>query len=134
MSVAAEGIVKTNPHVFLAEGEAPGAPGLSATRCQACGRYTLGRVQICSHCFSRKVEPIVAGQRGELVEYSIAHVPAGGLAAPYAIGLIRTDEGLTLFAPLEGSIEGLAPGMALRFVTVPRGNGAIGFGYAVRQP
>ncbi len=125
-----EGIVKTNPHVFLAEGEAPGAPGLSATRCLGCGRFTLGRVVICSHCFSRNVEPTVAGQQGELVEHSIAHVSAGGFQAPYPIGLVRTDEGLTLFAPLDGATDNLEPGMRVRFVTVARPGGAVGFAYS----
>lgn len=125
-------IVKTNPHVFYAEGEVPGAPGLSATHCRACGRHTLGRVPICSLCFSRDVEHVVAGRRGQLVEHSIAHHPAGGFKAPYAIGLVRTEEGMTLFAPLEGSVEGLAPGLPLYFVTVGRDGGAVGFAYTTQ--
>lgn len=125
-----EASVKTNPHVFFAAGEVDGAPGLSASHCRICGKFTLGRVPVCSHCFSRDVESVAAGRRATLVEHSVAHHPAGGFAAPYAIGLIRTEEGLTLFAPLEGSLEGLAPGNRLRFVTVPRDGGATGFAYA----
>jgi uncharacterized OB-fold protein len=120
---------KTNAHVFFVAGEAIGAPGLAVTRCQDCGKFTLGRVRVCSHCLSRSVDSVAAGQRAVLNEYSIAHHPAGGFAAPYAIGLVKTEEGITLFAPLEGDVEGLKPGIALRFVTVPREGGAVGFAY-----
>jgi len=123
-------VAKTNSYVFFVSGEAPGAPGLSATHCRVCRRHTLGRVRICGICFSRDVESVAAGQYAELMEYSIAHHAAGGFEAPYAIGLVRTQEGLTLFAPLEGSLQGLKRGLRLHFVTVPRSAGAVGFAYA----
>ena len=122
---------KTNPYLFAIEGEEAGAPGLKATRCRDCGRFTLGRVMICQHCFSRAVEPAIAGREATLVEHSIAHHPAGGFEAPYAIGLLRTAEGLTLFAPITGETSGLAPGRKLSFVTVPQGGGAVGFAYTL---
>ncbi len=121
---------KTNPHIFLVEGEAPGAPGIAATRCRACGAVTLGNVPVCSACLARATDFVAAGQRGSLVEFSIAHHPADGFEAPYAIGLVRTSEGLMLFAPLSGHPEGLRNGMKLRFETVPRPGGKIGFAYA----
>lgn len=121
--------LKTNAYVFFVAGEAIGAPGLSATRCDACGKFTLGKVRVCSHCLSRSVDSVAAGQHATLMEYSIAHVPAGGFAAPYAIGQVKTSEGMTLFAPLDGDVEGLKPGAPLRFVTVPRDGGAVGFAY-----
>ena len=89
----------------------------------------LGKVRVCSHCLSRSVDSVAAGQHATLMEYSIAHVPAGGFAAPYAIGQVKTSEGMTLFAPLDGDVEGLKPGAPLRFVTVPRDGGAVGFAY-----
>ncbi len=124
---------KTNPFLFTIEGEEAGPPGLRATRCRDCGKFTLGRVMICQHCFSRATEPVVAGQEATLVEHSIAHHPAGGFAAPYAIGLLRTSDGITLFAPISGDAQGLAPGRRLSFVTMPRPDGAIGFAYAPRK-
>lgn len=120
---------KTNPYLFNVEGEEGGAAGLRATRCRACTRFTLGRVMICAHCFSREVEPAVAGRTAKLVEYSIAHHPAGGFTAPYAIGLIQTGEELSLFAPIAGATDALRAGMSLRFITVPHDGGAVGFAY-----
>jgi uncharacterized OB-fold protein len=121
---------KTNPHLFFAEGEAPHAPGLRGARCGSCGKHTLGRVAICAHCLSRDVEVRAIGQDAELIEYSIARVPAGGFDAPYAIGQVRTSDGIVLFAPLVGATEGLAKGEPLRFALVEHDGGSIGFGYA----
>lgn len=122
---------KTNQHLFLIEGEAPGAPGLSATRCTACSAVTIARVPVCPVCFSRKVEPTVAGKTGEIVELSVTHHPAGGFAAPYVIALIRTSEQLTLFAPLDGPPASFKAGDKVRFTTVPRDDGSVGFAYAL---
>ncbi len=129
-AVTTGGQSKTNPHLFLIEEEATNAPGLRGARCRACGKHTLGRVPSCSHCFSVDVEELAIGQAAELIEFSIAHVPAGGFEAPYAIGQIRTSENLVLFAPLVGETEGLARGEPLSFTLVHHQSGAVGFGYA----
>ena len=121
--------MKTNPHVFLIAGEAENAPGLRAARCGQCGKFTLGRVMICSHCFSREVTEVAAGQEAELIEFSVAHVSAGGFEAPYAIGQLRTSEGMTLFAPLLGDAGELTPGTRVAFTTLDRGDGLLGFAF-----
>lgn len=126
-------VTKTNPYLFTIEGEEDAPPGLKVTRCRDCSRFTLGRVKICSLCFSRSVEAAVAGRTATLVEHSIAHHPAGGFEAPYAIGLLRTTEGLTLFAPIAGDVANLHPGSRLRFVNIPHSGGTIGFAYAPRE-
>jgi uncharacterized OB-fold protein len=120
---------KSNQYVFLLEGEAPGAPGLSATKC-GCGKYTLGKVPVCSHCFSRKVEHVAAGQRGTLTEFAIVRHSAAGFEAPYAIGSVTTSEGLTLMTPMQGAVESLKAGMPVKFSTVAREGGVVGFAYA----
>ena len=129
MTQASDSPTKTNPHVFLLAGEAEGAPGLRAAQCRDCGGFTPGRVSVCAHCLSRNVTEVAAGQSAHLVDFSIAHVPAGGFEAPYAIGQILTGEGMTLFAPLAGDLSLLAPGAALSFATIEHGDGQIGFAY-----
>lgn len=121
---------KTNPHLFFVDGEAAHAPGLRGARCRACGKHTLGRVHVCSHCFSSDVDVEAFGQKAELIEFSIAHVPAGGFDAPYVIGQIRTAENTVLFAPLVGRTEGLSRGEPLSFTLVHHDSGGVGFGYA----
>lgn len=120
---------KTNPHVFALDGEIQGPAGLRAVRCGSCGKHTQGRVAVCAHCFSQDVTPVSAGRSGVLIEFSIARVAAGGFEAPYAIGQIRTDDEMTLFAPLIGDPEGFIPGTRVRFALVEHPTGKIGFGY-----
>jgi hypothetical protein len=122
--------IKTNRHVFVLEDEVPGAPGLRAVRCRACRCHTLGRALICSHCFSRDVAPEAAGQRAELVEFAVSNHPAGGFSAPYAIGLICTEEGFALFAPLVGDPASFAHETLLRFTLLDRDDGTVAFAYA----
>lgn len=122
--------VKTNPHLFVVDGELPAAPGLRGAHCNSCGKATLGRVPVCCHCFSTEVEARALGQKAEMIEFSIAHVSAGGFEAPYAIAQICTDEGLILFAPLLGDTEGLVRGQRLEFQLASLPSGAVGFGYA----
>lgn len=129
MTTQADAPTKTNPHAFLLAGEAEGAPGLRAARCEACGAFTIGRVPACGTCFSRRVREVAAGRRARLVECATAHVPAGGFEAPYAIGQILTEEGLTLFAPLIGDPGDLGPGTPLDFALVDAGSGQTGFAY-----
>jgi len=121
---------KTNAFVFFSDGEAPGAPGLVATKCVLCNHHAIGRAPICAQCFSRKVEIIAAGQRAELVEFAIVHHSAAGFIAPYAIGAIKTAENITLMAPLEGDVARFKAGMPLRFCTIGRDGGSmIGFAF-----
>jgi uncharacterized OB-fold protein len=121
---------KTNPHVFLLTGEESGAPGLRAMHCRMCDQFTLGRVLVCEHCLSRALEPRAAGQTAELLEFAISEHPAGGFDAPYAIGMVRTREKLTLFSPLVGDPTDFERGMPLRFVLLDRDGGRVAFAYA----
>lgn len=121
--------IKTNSHIFLDPGESGGLPGLRCARCRDCGRFTLGRVLTCSHCFSNGVEEVAAGRQAQLIEFSIARHPAGGFEAPYAIGQIRTEEGMSLFAPLVGEIDGLVSGTPLEFALVEHQEGKVGFAF-----
>lgn len=122
--------VKSNAHVFLLEGEGVGAPGLRATCCRICGAYSLGRVMACSFCLSRELDSCAAGQKGEIIEYAMSDHPAGGFAAPYAIAMVRTSEGLTLISPLVGNPSLFARGAPLHFVLVDRDEAGVTFAYA----
>jgi uncharacterized OB-fold protein len=124
---------KTNPHVFVLKDELPNGPGLRAARCRSCGHHTQGRVMNCAYCFSVDIEALAAGQSAALIEYSIARVSAGGFDAPYAIGQIRTDEGMILFAPLVGNPQTFGPGERLRYVQVDHPTGVSGFAYELNE-
>lgn len=134
MSIAvSDSRTKTNRHVFLLAGEAPGAPGLRAVVCNSCGQFTLGRVWVCGYCLSRDLQTCAAGQQARLLEFAISHHPAGGFEAPYAIGMVQTREKLTVFSPLVGDPSRWVRGTDLRFVLLDRERGRVAFAYTVDE-
>ena len=129
MTPPAEPRTKTNAHLFFGKDEGQAAPGLVSARCNSCGRHTIARPLACIHCLSRDLETLSAGQDAEVIESSLVHHSAGGFTAPYVIAQVRTSEGLTLFSPILGGAEPMAPGHKLAFCLYDREDGALGFAY-----
>jgi len=126
---------KTNPALFYAEGEAPGAPGLKGARCPGCAQVVLLQPAACPRCGRRDLQPACIGQRATLGESAPVFHSADGFEAPYTIGLICTEEGPRTFAPIAGEPGVPLPvGQRLRFRLLPRDDGRIGFAYAPEQP
>jgi uncharacterized OB-fold protein len=122
--------VKTNPALFYADGEVEGGPGLKGTRCTACGTVVLQAVPVCPGCLGRAVAPACIGRRATLGLSSRVYHPADGFDAPYLIGQVETEEGPRTFAPILAPVDHpLQPGLALRFVLLPRSDGRVGFAY-----
>jgi uncharacterized OB-fold protein len=122
--------LKANPHLVFVEGEAPGAPGLKASRCAKCGTIVLLEMPVCPGCGARCMDTICAGMRGELRTASQVFHSADGFEAPYFIGEISTREGPRLFAPIIAPADArLVHGMQLEFVLVERKDGMLAFAY-----
>jgi uncharacterized OB-fold protein len=121
---------KTNPHLFYLEGEAPGAPGLRATRCGACGAVSMPAAMVCPSCEGRQLTAVGIGAQATLLHHSVVLHGADGFEAPYIVGLVRTEEGPTAFVPILGSDGAdLQTGSRLRFRTVSLGEDRVGFAY-----
>lgn len=121
---------KTNPTLFFAEGEAPGAPGLKGSHCQGCGQTVLLQVAACPRCGRRDLETVCIGQRATLGESAQVFHSADGFEAPYFIGLVRTQQGPSTFAPIAAKPDALLKvGMPLRFGLLARADGRVGFAY-----
>lgn len=78
---------------------------LLGIRCLDCGEVIFGRHPACLNCSSRKLEEITLTPRGELINYTILHVPPfegwkGPL--PYMIGEIRLPEGAEVMTRVVG--------------------------------
>ncbi|MCC7362826.1 MAG: Zn-ribbon domain-containing OB-fold protein [Dehalococcoidia bacterium] len=70
----------------------------------------------CPACGSRKVEVFAATGRGTLHSYVINHRPAPGFEAPYAIAVVKLDEGprlMTNIVDIEQTPEALVIDMPL---------------------
>lgn len=121
---------KTNPFLFYTAGEAPGAPGLRATRCDDCGTFSMPSALICPKCASRRLTSVGIGGSATLVYHSVVHHGADGFDAPYIVGFVRTEEGPTAFVPIVGSDGGdLHKGSRLRFDLLALPNDRVGFAY-----
>ena len=53
---------------------------------------------LCPACSSRDVEVFVASGRGTLLSYVINHRPHPSFESPYAIALVRLEEGPTMMS------------------------------------
>jgi len=125
---------KTNPNLFVLEGELPGGPGLRGTRCHACGQVVLLQVSACPRCAGRDLESACIGQRATLGESAEVFHSLDGFEAPYFIGMVHTEQGPATFAPIDAPPgTALQVGMSLTFKLIPRGEGRVGFAYALAE-
>lgn len=121
---------KTNPHLFYTGGEAPGAPGLRATRCETCGTISMPASMVCPKCEGRKLTPVGIGASASLLYHSVVLHGADGFDAPYIVGFVQTAEGPTAFVPIVGTDgSDLHSGSALRFRLLDLPDDRVGFAY-----
>lgn len=67
-------------------------------RCRDCGAIYFPPRPFCPECGSRDVEVFVASGRGSLLSYVINHRPHPSFDGPYAIAVVKLDEGPTLMS------------------------------------
>lgn len=88
-----------------------------AARCKSCGKLWIPPRQICSNCLSPELSWVQLKGTGELLTFTVVHVAPRtfGLETPYAVGIVRLDEGAALSGMIRGAQEaGLKIGMSLR--------------------
>lgn len=71
---------------------------LRLQRCRTCGEVYFPPRPLCPACSSRDVEVFVASGRGTLLSYVINHRPHPSFESPYAIALVRLEEGPTMMS------------------------------------
>lgn len=67
-------------------------------RCRDCGAIYFPPRPFCPECGSRDVEVFAASGRGSLLSYVINHRPHPSFDGPYAIAVVKLDEGPTLMS------------------------------------
>jgi uncharacterized protein len=75
---------------------------LIATRCEHCGTLAFPPAAACPHCWQRtglREEPLA--QPGTVAAYTVVHVPAEGIPAPYAMAYVDFPGGVRLCGRLE---------------------------------
>lgn len=66
---------------------------LRLQRCNDCKETYFPPRPFCPHCSSRSVSVYAASGKGVLWSYVIHHRPAPGFTPPYAIAVVKLDEG-----------------------------------------
>ena len=75
---------------------------LRLQRCRGCGATYFPPRPFCPGCGHRDVEVYAASGRGTLLSYVINHRPHPSFDGPYAIALVKLEEGPTLMSNIVG--------------------------------
>jgi hypothetical protein len=93
---------------------------LVVQRCNGCGAYRFPARPICSTCLSDDAEWVRVSGRGEVFSYNVMHQvyhPAFAAEVPYAVVLIKLDEGPKMISNLVGiSPEEIRIGMRVEVI------------------
>ena len=89
---------------------------LMAGKCQKCGKIHLPPRPLCNKCYSQEFTWVEIPGKGKLVTYTIIHIAPHQFQhlAPYAIGIIKLENGLKLPSMITGApLEQIHIGMPL---------------------
>jgi len=78
---------------------------LVVQRCRGCGAYRFPPRELCSSCLSREADWVPVSGRGEIFSYNVMHQvyhPGFADAVPYAVVVVRLDEGAKMTSNLVG--------------------------------
>ena len=96
--------------------------------CQACGRFHFYPRPCCPYCRSMRLAWRPATGRGEVYSFSVVHrAPAAAFEGevPYAVAIVRTDEGPHLMSRIIGIAAGdVCIGLRVRVRVKPVVDGA----------
>ena len=80
--------------------ETPQRYRMEAGKCKKCGQINFPGRLICPGCGKREFETITLSGKGELETFTIIRIAPSGFGdlAPYAVGIIKLDEGISIMA------------------------------------
>lgn len=90
---------------------------LRIKRCTDCGHTWHPKRIVCTQCGSSELEWTDASGNGEVYSFSEVHrapTPAFASSVPYAVGVVRLDEGVHLFTRLFAADGGLDIGARVK--------------------
>lgn len=92
---------------------------LIGTKCTTCGNVYFPPKNFCPNCRRRgKVEDFQFSGSGKIVSYTIVRVPPEGFEkyVPYAVAIIRLDEGTNISGQIIGNVEKIEIGKRVKTV------------------
>ena len=105
----------------VAIGRGPnGEPILLGCKCTACEREMVPPVPVCPVCGGEDMREAVQPGEGELYSYTIVHVGPKRFRRPLALGYVDLDNGVRVFAHLEGETFAIGERMKLDLAVIGR--------------
>ncbi|MFB6172241.1 MAG: Zn-ribbon domain-containing OB-fold protein [Haloarculaceae archaeon] len=86
---------------------------LLVQRCSDCGEHQFYPRTVCTHCGARDPDYVEAAGTGEVVSYTVCHVPGAagfGDHTPYAVAIVELAEGPRMTAHVTGDPDAVAVG------------------------
>jgi len=115
--------------------------GLVGEVCESCGERLFPPRDVCPVCQQPASKPFTFSGRGKVYSYSVVRRAPEGYEefAPYAVALVRLEEGPLVTAQLtdvdHGQVEiGMAVEMVTRRIREEGEDGLIIYGYKFRKP
>ena len=99
--------------------EIPRRYRLEAQKCTRCSKVFFPPRLICSACKSREFSDIALSDEGEIITYTIIHVPPTQFSkeSPYAMGIVRLKDDVCITAQIaDCNFEDLKIGGKVRVV------------------
>ena len=90
---------------------------LTGVRCVHCRELALPPKDLCGHCRQRGWEPVPLSGAGTIETFTVIPVtPEIGVDAPYAVAMVRLEEGLALLGRIvDVPLDKVAVGLPVRF-------------------
>lgn len=101
---------------------------LMGNRCKTCGELHIPPRQICQRCGSQQLEWLEFSGRGTLEAVTLNRAPSSGFRGrpPYAVGIVRLDEGPSISGLMEvEKPEELEIGIRVVFTVIKDGERTI---------
>ena len=107
-----EGVVSLK-HFF----EEARAGRLTGIRCGGCGALAIPPKEFCPSCQQRQWQPVSLSGAGMVVSFTVIRIaPRGGPEAPYAVAVVKLDEGVSLLGRVvDIPLEDLRAGLPVKF-------------------
>lgn len=107
---------------------------LVGSRCRHCGAASWPERAICFRCGSADLDHVAFSAHGQLLTYTTVWIPRPGIAPPYTLGLVRLDDGVSVFAHLRALPAEARVPLAVRLILAPDEGAIPPFWFEPDQP
>lgn len=103
-------------------------------RCEQCGLVMFPPdAERCRSCWSTSLSPSTVKGEGTLYSYTVVHRAFPGMATPFIVGMVETDEGIRFTARIAAEVGAVAIGDRLQAYARPVDTSSPALSYEFRS-